>query len=160
MNRGRRTQQTERRPWQDEEFEDERYYEDEPAYAEPHREQVEEIVATNRMVLLSCTLAAMLPPFALFLLFAEKKSRAMRHFSVQSVALTVCHAVVGAALILINAIFGGIPYLGFLLNLCLWIVYIVALIVMIILRVRMMFFAWRGAKFVLPVIGHRLDRFN
>ena len=63
-------------------------------------------------------------------------------------------------LMVVNAIFGGIPYLGFLLNMRLWIAYIAAAIVMLILRVRMMFFAWRGARFVLPVIGHKLDRLN
>ena len=160
MNRGRRAAQGERRPWQDEEFEDERvYYDDEPVYEEPVHDRAEEIVATNRMVLLTCTLAAMMPPFALFLLFAEKKSRAMRLYAGQSVGLTVCHLAIAAALMLVNAVFGGIPYLGFLMNMILWIVYIVALILMVILRIRMMFFAWRGARFSLPVIGHWIDRF-
>lgn len=160
MDRQRRTNTAQRRPWQDEIYEDEQYYDAEPVEEEPLRESVEEIIATNRMVLLTCTLAAMLPPFALFLFFAEKKSRAMRHFAIQSLALTVCHIALALVLMAVNAIFGGIPYLGFLLNMWLWIAYIAAAIVMLILRVRMMFFAWRGARFVLPVIGHRLDRLN
>lgn len=160
MERRRRTQAEQRRPWQDEPWEDEQYYDGPNVEHEPHRENVEEIIATNRMVMLTCTLAAMLPPFALFLLFAEKKSRAMRHFALQSLALTLCHLAVAAVLLVVNAIFGGIPFLGFLLNLILWIVYISGAIVMLILRIRMMFFAWRGAKFTLPMIGHALDRFN
>lgn len=160
MERRRRTQTEQRRSWQDEVYEDERYYDADPVEEEPVRESVEEIMATNRMVMLTCTLAAMLPPFALFLFFAEKKSRAMRHFAIQSLALTVCHIALAAVLMVVNAIFGGIPYLGFLLNLTLWIVYIAAAIVMLILRVRMMFFAWRGVRFVLPLIGHHLDRMN
>ena len=161
MNYGRKAQHAQRRPWQDEEFEEDQvWYDEEPTYEEPRRESVEEIIATNRMVLLSCTIAAMLPPFALFLLFAEKKSRAMRHFALQSVALSACHLLVAAALVLINAVTGGIPYLGFLMNLTLWIVYIAALIVMAVLRIRMMFFAWRGVRFTLPLIGNKLDRFN
>lgn len=160
MERQRRTGQNQRRTWQEETWEDEQYYEADPVEEEPLREKVEEIVATNRMVLLTCTLAAMLPPFALFLFFAEKKSRAIRHFAIQSLALTVCHIALAVVLMVVNAIFGAIPYLGFLLNLTLWIVYIAAAIVMLILRVRMMFFAWRGARFVLPVIGHKLDRLN
>ncbi len=160
MERQRRTGQTQRRPWQEESFEDERWYDAEPVEEESMREQVEEIIATNRMVLLTCTLAAMLPPFALFLFFAEKKSRAMRHYAIQSLALAVCHIALALVLMVVNAIFGGIPYLGFLLNLTLWIIYIAAALVMLILRVRMMFFAWQGVRFVLPLIGHKLDRLN
>lgn len=150
MERRRRTQQ--------EFYEDEGWYDADPVEQEPYREQVEEIVATNRTVQLACTLAAMMPLFALFLIFAEKKSRAMRHFSLQSVGLTLCHAVVGIVLLVVNAVFGGIPFLGFLLNLVIWIVYIAAVIVMLILRIRMMFLAWRGVKFTLPLVGTMLER--
>lgn len=150
MERRRRTQQ--------EFYEDEGWYDADPVEQEPYREQVEEIVATNRTVQLACTLAAMMPLFALFLIFAEKKSRAMRHFSLQSVGLTLCHAVVGIVLLVVNAVFGGIPFLGFLLNLVIWIVYIAAVIVMLILRTRMMFLAWRGVKFTLPLVGTMLER--
>lgn len=66
MERRRRTQQ--------EFYEDEGWYDADPVEQEPYREQVEEIVATNRTVQLACTLAAMMPLFALFLIFAEKKA--------------------------------------------------------------------------------------
>lgn len=72
--------------------------------------------------------------------------------------LTLCHAVVGIVLLVVNAVFGGIPFLGFLLNLVIWIVYIAAVIVMLILRIRMMFLAWRGVKFTLPLVGTMLER--
>lgn len=150
MERRRRTQQ--------EFYEDEGWYDADPVEQEPCREQVEEIVATNRTVQLACTLAAMMPMFALFLIFAEKKSRAMRHFSLQSVGLTLCHAAIGIVLLVVNAVFGGIPFLGFLLNLVTWIVYIGAVIVMLILRIRMMFLAWQGVKFTLPLVGSMLER--
>ena len=85
------------RPWQEEPV-----YEDEPAWDEPIYEayeeepyeapqQAQELIATNRMVLLTCTLESMMSLFALFLLFAEKKSRAIRTFAVQSVGLAACH---------------------------------------------------------------------
>lgn len=157
MERRRRSQQDER-TWQQASYEDERWYDAEPVEEEPYREQVEEIMATNRTVQLTCTLAAMMPLFALFLIFAEKKSRAMRHFSLQSVGLTVFHIVIGAVLLVVNAIFGGIPFLGFLLSLVIWIVYIIAVIVMLILRIRMMFLAWQGVKFTLPLVGTVLER--
>ena len=157
----RSTNRTQRRAWQEEEFEEERvWYEDEePVYEDPRQAAAQEIIATNRMVLLSCTLAAMMPLFALFLLFAEKKSRAIRHFSMQSVMLSAVHLLVAGVLVVACAILGGIPYFGFLLNLAGWIVYIAALIVILILRIRMMFFAWQGVKFTLPIIGSRIERF-
>lgn len=158
MERRRRAQQ-DKRAWQDEKLEDDRYYDMDPIEEVPHREHVEEMLATNRMVMLSCTLAAMLPFFALFLVFAEKESRAIRHYAVQSLGLAVCHLLLAGALMLVNMVFGGIPYLGFLLNLILWIVYIASAIVMLILRIRMMFMAWQGRMFTLPMVGQWLNRF-
>lgn len=158
MEHRRRSQQPAHRPWQEETFEDEPYYDMEPMEEEPYREPVSEIIATNRMVLLTCTLAAMMPLFALFLLFAEKKSRAIRHFSFQSAALSACNVALALVLLLVNAIFGVIPYLGFLVNLILWIVYICAVIIMLGLRIRMMLFAWHGVRFALPFIGRWVER--
>lgn len=158
MERRRRTQQ--RPSWQDEVLEDDRYYDMEPVEQEPRVDAVEEIVSTEAVVKLTCTLAAMLPPFALFLIFAEKKSRAIRHYALQSAGLTVCHLLTAGALLAVNAVFGGIPYLGFLLNLILWIVYIALAIVMLVVRIRMMFMAWQGGRFMLPLVGHMLDRYN
>lgn len=149
-----------RLPWQEEAFEDEPYYDMEPVEEEPYRERVNEIIATNRTVLLTCTLAAMMPLFALFLLFAEKKSRAIRHFSMQSVALSACHAAVAAVILLVCTLFGVIPYLGFLMNLVGWIAYICAVLMMLVVRVRMMLFAWRGVRFFLPFIGKWAERLN
>lgn len=157
MDRRRRTQQ-EQQAWQQEVYEDEGWYDADPVEEESYRDQVEEIIAINRTVQLACTLAAMMPLFALFLIFAEKKSRAIRWYSLQSVALTVCHVLVAAALVAVNAVFGGIPFLGFLLNMVIWIVYIAAAIVMVVLRIRMMFLAWRGVKFSLPLVGTMLER--
>jgi len=159
MERRRRVQQ-QRPSWRDEVLEDDRYYDMEPVEQEPRVDAVEEIMSTEAVVKLTCTLAAMMPLFALFLIFAEKKSRAIRHFALQSVGLTVCHALVAGALLAVNAVFGGIPYLGFLLNLILWIVYIASAIVMLVVRIRMMFVAWQGGRFTLPMIGHMLERYN
>lgn len=160
MERRKREPQAGYRPWQEETFEDEPYYDMEPVEEEPYREPVSEIIATNRMVLLTCTLAAMMPLFALFLFFAERKSRAIRHFSLQSIALSVCNIGFALALLLVNALLGVIPYIGFLVNLISWIMYICAAIVMLILRIRMMLFAWRGVRFVLPLFGRWVERFN
>ena len=153
------------RPWQEEPA-----YEDEPAWDEPVYEayeeevydepqQAQELIATNRMVLLTCTLESMMSLFALFLLFAEKKSRAIRAFAAQSVGLAVCHLAAALMLVLVDAVFGGIPFIGFLMNLVCLLAYIAVLIVAVFLRVRMMLAAWRGVRFTLPVVGRRLEKF-
>ena len=153
------------RPWQEEPA-----YEDEPAWDEPVYEayeeetydepqQAQELIATNRMVLLTCTLESMMSLFALFLLFAEKKSRAIRAFAVQSVGLAACHLAAALMLALVDAVFGGIPFMGFLMNLVCLLAYIAVLIVAVYLRVRMMLAAWRGVRFTLPVLGRRLEKF-
>ena len=153
------------RPWQEE-----IPYEDEPAWDEPvyeayeeetydESQQAQELIATNRMVLLTCTLESMMSLFALFLLFAEKKSRAIRAFAVQSVGLAACHLAAALMLALVDAVFGGIPFIGFLMNLVCLLAYIAVLIVAVFLRVRMMLAAWRGVRFTLPVVGRRLEKF-
>lgn len=158
-------------PWQEEPVYDEPAY-DEPAYEEPAWDerayqppaeeryrsapQEEEVIATNRMVLLTCTLAAMMGLFAFFLCYAEKKSRAIRWFAVQSAGLTAVHLAAGAALLVIGAVLGAIPFLGFLITLICWIVYIAVAIVTVCMRVRMMLCAWQGIRFTLPLIGQHL----
>ena len=68
-----------------------------------------EVLATNTGVRLACTMATMIGLFAIFLCWAEKESRVIRRFSVQSACLTAVHAIVGAAALLIGALLGHIP---------------------------------------------------
>ena len=134
-----------------------------PVYDELHADedsQVEaEVIATNGTVKLTCTLAAMMGAFALFLCFAEKRSPAIRQFSVQSVALSAFHLIVGLVLLIVGSVFGLIPILGFLVKLVCWLVYIAALIAVIVVRIRMMLAAYQGLRFDLPLIGGSLNRF-
>lgn len=152
----------EQQAWEEQPYEEPPYEEpmdDRYARPMPDDEPVEEIIATNSTVRLTCTLASMLGLFALFLCFAEKKSRAIRHFSVQSAGLMLCHLAIAVILMLVGTVLGVIPFLGFLMNLVCWLVYIAVLIVTLFIKVRMMLFAWRGVRFTLPVIGHKLQRF-
>ena len=65
-------------------------YDDETPVEEP------EVIATNGTVKLTCTLAAFCSLLALFFAFADKRSRAIHHFSVQSLGLAAVH-ILGAA---------------------------------------------------------------
>ena len=142
-----------------------RRYEQEsaPVHDEMHAEwapqEEAEVIATNGTVKLTCTLAAMLGLFALFLCFAEKRSPAIRRYSVQSTAISAAHLIAGLVLLTAGSVVGLIPILGFLVKLVCWLVYIAALIAMLVVRVRMMLAAYQGIRFDLPLVGSSLNRF-
>ena len=175
-------------PWQDEQpswqqpaWEDapqEPYYPgDEPPYEEPYDEAPydeapydeperptrvrpqPEVIATNTAIRLTCTLCAMCGLLAVFMCWAEKESRAIRHFAVQSTAVMALHAFGALLLFLVSGLLGGIPFLGFLLTMVCWLVYFALLVVIVVVRARMMLHAWRGIRFTLPGLWRMLERF-
>ena len=176
----RKQSEAQRQPWPEEPRWDSPGYED-PGYGEPVYDSqgcdepgyddpvygpegydepplAREIIATNRTVLLTCTLAAMISFFGLFLCFAEKRSRAIRHFAGQSAALMGIHALLALILFALASMLGRLPLIGIVLRgLCL-VVYLAALMVIIVLRIRMMFFAYQGIRFTLPVVGERVSQ--
>lgn len=173
--RNRQQSEAQRQPWPEEPGWDSPGYEDpgynaadydeagydDPAYGPEAYDEpplAREIIATNRTVLLTCTLATMISLFGLFLCFAEKRSRAIRHFAGQSAALLAVHAVLALILFALGSLLGSLPLIGILLRgLCL-VVYLAALMVIIVLRIRMMFFAYQGIRFTLPVVGERVSQ--
>ena len=141
-------------------------------YAAPAAEQPAEVfddvsvpparnlLATNTGVRLACTMAAMIGLFAIFLCWAEKESRVIRRFSVQSAALTAVHAIAGILALAISLVLGGIPYLGLMITLFCILGYASVLIMTVLFRVQLMKYAWRGVRCVLPVrIEKLLSRF-
>lgn len=118
-----------------------------------------ELLATNTGVRLACTMSAMIGLLAIFLCWAERDSRVIRRFSVQSAALTAAHAVLGGTLLLTGSLLGTIPYFGLIVILCCWLVYIAGLLMLAALRVRLMEHAWHGERYDLPLIEGRLTRF-
>ncbi|MGN0745338.1 MAG: hypothetical protein ACI4ML_01545 [Aristaeellaceae bacterium] len=134
---------------------------EEPAYGPEGYDEpplAREIIATNRTVRLTCMLAAMMGLLGLFLCFAEDRSRAIRHFAGQSAALLAVHAVLALLLYALGSLLGSLPLIGLVLRgLCL-VVYLAALLVIIVLRIRMMFFAYRGVRLTLPLVGEAISR--
>ena len=126
-----------------------------PAHARPQPE----VIATNTAIRLTCTLCAMCGLLAIFMCWAEKESRAIRHFAVQSAAVTGLHILCALVLLLISGLLGGIPFLGFLLTMVCWLCYIAVLIVVVVIRARMMLHAWRGIRFMIPGLWRTLERF-
>ena len=110
------------------------------------------LLATNTGVRLACTMSAMLSPFALFLCWAEKDKTVIRRFAVQSAALLILHLLGGAFLGVTSLIVGSVPYLGFLMTLLGWLIYIAVAVVVLILRIKLMERAWHGRRFELPLL--------
>ena len=61
-----------------------------------------------------------------------------------------------AALGFIGGLLGAIPFLGFLITILCWLLYIALLVVCVVVRVRLMLAAYAGIRFTLPLIGERL----
>lgn len=122
-------------------------------------EENQPLLATNTGVRLACTMAAMLSPFAVFLCWAEKGSRVIRRFAVQSVALAVLHLLGGAMLGVVSLLVGSIPYLGFLIRLIGWLVYIAVAVVTLFLRIKLMERAWHGRRFNLPLVEMLIQKY-
>jgi len=122
-------------------------------------EEQQPLLANNTGVRLACTMAAMLSPFAAFLCWAERESRVIRIFAVQSVTLLMVHLLGGVLLGVISLIVGSIPYLGFLLTLLGWLIYIADAVAVLFLRVKLMVHAWHGRRFSLPLLERFIRKF-
>lgn len=121
-------------------------------------EEDKPLLATNTGVRLSCTMAAMISLFAIFLCWAEKDSKVIRRYAVQSTALAACHLCGAIPLMLISLLMGSIPYLGFLMKLMGWLVYIAAAVVVLAMRIKLMERAWLGRQFDLPLLERIVQR--
>lgn len=147
-------------------YQDDQEYQDDPAYSEyqapdPAPEASgPEIISTSQAVNLTSTLAALSALAGLFLCFADQRSRAIRRYSIQSVGLGVVHIGTGLICLLLSALLGWIPLLGYLFYLLMWVVFLAISVVIVLLRLRMMLHAYRGEAYVLPVLGETLRRFE
>ena len=122
-------------------------------------EEGQPLLATNTGVRLACTMAAMLSPFAIFLCWAEKESKVIRRFAVQSVMLAVLHLMGGALLGAVSLLVGSIPYLGYLMRLLGWLIYIAVAVVALFLRIKLMERAWHGRRFSLPLVERLIQKY-
>jgi len=137
------------------------YQEYQETYAEPERwANQPEIVSTSQAINLTCTLASISSLLALFLCFADQRSRAVRRFAIQSVGFGVIHLGAFAVCWIIDMLLGWVPYLGQWLSLMLTVVMIAVSILFYALRVVMMFHAYRGQAHTLPIFGESLRRFE
>lgn len=156
-------------------YEDNRYYQGNTGYQEYQEQEEEpeveqapkrrrqgqgEVVSTNQSINLTCTLAAFLGLFGLFLYFADQRSKAVRRMSVQSSALFIAEIALSIVLWVIGILFSVIPILGTIMNIVLWLIFIAMIITAVFLKYQMMIHAYRGEAYVLPIIGDKLRRFE
>lgn len=118
------------------------------------------IISTSQAVNLTSTIASLSMLAALFLCFADQRSRAVRRFSVQSVGLGIIHVALGMACWILSALLGWIPVVGYALYVLMIVAFVAITALILVLRVRMMFHAYRGVAYVLPFIGETLRRFE
>lgn len=117
------------------------------------------VIATNTGVRLACTLAAMMGLFGAFLAWTEKESRVIRRYAVQSASLTAVHLGMGMGLLLIGMLCGSVPYLGLLVSLICWLMYVAMLIILVYLRIKLMENAWHGRGYALPLLERMIRRY-
>lgn len=120
---------------------------------------VTHVLATNTGVRLTCTMAAMIGLFAIFLAWTEKESRVIRRYAVQSAALTAVHLFLAVILLVAGAVCGSVPYLGLLVSLVCWLLYIAVVMILIYLRIKLMENAWHGRGYSLPVLERMIRRY-
>lgn len=139
--------------WDDEpvaeQYDNDRYYVPE--------EKTRQIVSVDRAERLACALGALCGVTGLFVAFAEEESEAVRRFGVQSSALLAANLACGALAALITLTLGSIPIMGFVIRLMCLLGYVGAAVVLVVIRVRLLLFAWRGVRFRLPLADGWLE---
>ena len=134
-------------------FYDSQEYEDE-LHDEP------EVIATSAIIQLICTLAALSSLFALFLYFADKKSRAIRRTAVQSIGWGALFLVLSLILLLLNMLFSALPIIKVVMGLVFISLYAALVICFFYIKIRLMFCAYRGHAYSVPFIGETIRRFE
>ncbi|MDR2505649.1 MAG: hypothetical protein LBD16_06040 [Oscillospiraceae bacterium] len=123
-------------------------------------EQSGTIISNNPVVNLTATAASASFLSGLFLCFADQRSRTIRRFAVQSAGLGLIFIVAEILVWIFGALFSVIPYVGGVLTGLAIAAGAIVLLITLYFRVRMMFAAYRGVAYVLPVVGEVLRRFE
>ncbi|MDR0396111.1 MAG: hypothetical protein LBH66_02270 [Oscillospiraceae bacterium] len=118
------------------------------------------VISNNPVVNLTATIASASFMAGLFLCFADTRSKTIRRYSVQSVGLGAAWIAFAMAVWILALLVSYIPIAGGALETALYVVGGIGTIVCFITRVRMMFSAYRGLAYALPVVGATLRKFE
>lgn len=97
------------------------------------------------------------PITGIFFLVMEKQSRFVRFHAMQSTLVWIALIVVNVVLNVFNAVLSRIPFIGWLFALGLAMVFGLACLA---LWLAMMFMAFRGREWELPVVGEHARKFS
>lgn len=128
--------------------------------AKPYIKHETPLISTNSVINLTCTLCAMSGALGLFFCFADKRSQAVRRYAVQSTALLFVYAIASVACYVIGAVLGVLPFMGGMLRAALQLVWAVLTVLNLVARIKMMFHAYAGEAYVLPLIGEHARTFE
>ena len=118
------------------------------------------VISNNPIVNLTATLASVSFLFGLFLCFADQRSRTVRRYSVQSVGLGAIWLTLALVLWIVGLLLGAIPFVGIVFSIICIIIGVFVTLIALYMRVRMMFSAYRGLAYTLPLFGEVLRRFE
>ncbi|MDR1262568.1 MAG: hypothetical protein LBK46_03640 [Oscillospiraceae bacterium] len=118
------------------------------------------VISNNPVVNLTATFASASFLAGLFLCFADAHSKTIRRYSVQSVGLGAAWIAFAMAAWILALLAAFIPFVGGALAAVFYIICGAGTLVYAVTRVKMMFSAYRGLAYVLPVIGETLRRFE
>lgn len=119
-----------------------------------------DIIATSHSVCLACTLAALSSLFALFLYFSDKKSNAVRRISVQSIGAGAFFLVFLVMLYFVNLLFSLLPVVNIIMSIVLMGIQILSAICFALTKIRLMYNAYNGFAYTIPLFGEKLRKFE
>lgn len=97
------------------------------------------------------------PITGIFFVVMEKQSRFVRFHAMQSTLVWIALIVVNVVLNVFNAVLGRIPFIGWLFALGLALVFMLGSLA---LWLALMFMAFRGREWELPVVGEYARKFS
>jgi uncharacterized membrane protein len=97
------------------------------------------------------------PITGIFFVLMEKQSRFVRFHAMQSTLVWIALIVVNVVLNVFNAVLGRIPFIGWLFALGLAMVF---MLVSVALWLALMFMAFQGRQWELPIVGEHARKFS
>lgn len=126
----------------------------------PPKQEPPPVISANATINLTSTLCAASGLLGVFFFFAEKRSRVVRRFAVQSTGLFLAMIFASVGLGILGMLLGWVPFIGGVLRALLWIVWAALFAVSVFQRVKLMLHAYRGEGYLVPWIGKYCRQFE
>ena len=104
-------------------------------------------------------LLGILTGIVVYVMYKDKVNKFVLFNAVQSIILNVALFVIFFAVGIVGAILTMIPYLGWVIGLVMMLIWLVVMVGMFCLWIFLMYKAFNGVKYSLPVIGPLADKY-